>query len=269
MKICSLDREDIFMKVIICGKGGSGKSTVAALIAVAMTHRGYTVLLVDADESNFGLHRRMGLSFPTSVLESLGGKKGFREKSTPAFPSGAGVGPFDKPIRISEIPEACVARADGIRLLVIGKIHHFGEGCACPMGAISRMVLSKLMVEDNEIVLIDTAAGVEHFGRRIDAEGDLILGVVDPTYESFVLAERMRGLASEAGVEIGFVLNKVDETMEETMMKNLGPARVIARIPQNSKIVRDSLEGRKLSARIPETEPICQWIENFKKGTGQ
>ncbi|MFC1829407.1 P-loop NTPase [Thermodesulfobacteriota bacterium] len=255
------------MKIIICGKGGSGKSTLAALIAVSLKHRGYSVLLVDADESNLGLHRRMGISHPESLLANFGGKKGYREKVSSAFPPGAGVAPFDKKIRISEIPEACVARANGIRLLVIGKIHHFGEGCACPMGAISRMILSQLVIEKNEIVLIDTAAGVEHFGRRIDAEGDLILGVVDPTFESFVLAERMQNLALEAETEIRFVLNKVDEQVEAAMMKNIDSETVIARIPHSTEIVMDSLEGRELTAGIPETDSICQWIENFKKVT--
>jgi CO dehydrogenase maturation factor len=38
---------------------------------------------------------------------------------------------------------------------------------------------------ENEIVVVDAEAGVEHFGRRVDGECDLILGVVDPSYESF------------------------------------------------------------------------------------
>jgi CO dehydrogenase maturation factor len=68
------------MKVLICGKGGIGKSTLAALIAIAMKNRGYCVLLIDADESNYGLHRMLGISHPVYMLDNLGGKKGFRQK---------------------------------------------------------------------------------------------------------------------------------------------------------------------------------------------
>jgi len=188
------------MKIIVCGKGGSGKSTLSALMAIEMKNRGYGVLLVDADESNFGLHRSMGVSHPVTLLDSFGGKKGLRQKTASVFPAGTPPEPFNKMMRINEIPDECIVETDGIKLLVIGKIHHFGEGCACPMGLLSKMVLSKLVVEENEIVLIDTAAGVEHFGRKVDADCDLVLGVIDPTYESFMLAGRMTDLAAEAGI---------------------------------------------------------------------
>jgi CO dehydrogenase maturation factor len=49
------------MKVLICGKGGSGKSTVAALLTSAMHKRGTRIFLVDADESHIGLYRLLGL----------------------------------------------------------------------------------------------------------------------------------------------------------------------------------------------------------------
>ena len=253
------------MKIIVCGKGGSGKSTLSALMAIEMKNRGCNVLLIDADESNFGLHRLMGASDPVTLLDSFGGKKGLKQKTASVFPAGTPPEPFDKMMRIDELPDECIVQADGVRLLVVGKIHHFGEGCACPMGLLSKMVLSKLVVEENEVVLIDAAAGVEHFGRRVDADCDLILGVVDPTYESFTLANRMMGLAAEAGIEIRFVLNKVDEDVEATMTKNVDQNRVIARIFKNQAVFMSSLEGNKMAVKLPEIDPICQWIENFKK----
>ena len=68
------------MKVLICGKGGSGKSTVTALLAKAMARRGYNVLVVDSDESNFGLHRQLGVEMPDDFMNYLGGKKALGEK---------------------------------------------------------------------------------------------------------------------------------------------------------------------------------------------
>jgi len=63
------------MKILICGKGGSGKSTVSVLIAKTLKNRGYKVLLVDADESNLGIHRLMGVTSSVSLIDTLGGKK--------------------------------------------------------------------------------------------------------------------------------------------------------------------------------------------------
>lgn len=252
------------MKVIVCGKGGSGKSTLAAMIATAFKNKGFRVLLVDADESNFGLHRLMGVPYPVSLLDSLGGKKGFREKMAAPFPRGPGADLFKDGMSIDEIPATCIARTDGIELLVIGKIHHFGEGCACPMGVLSKMILSKLAVKDNEIVVIDTAAGVEHFGRGVDAAADLILGIVDPTYESFLLARNMREMAAKAGIEIFFVLNKVDEQNKLAMIQNIGAEKIIAVIPQNNLIYMDNLAGKQLRTNLVEIAPICRLIEDMK-----
>ena len=252
------------MKIIVCGKGGSGKSTLVAMIVKALKNKGYHVLVVDADESNWGLPRLMGVSCPVPILDSLGGKKGFREKMAPAFPQGPGDGLFQDRMGTDDFEEQCVAQADGIRLIAIGKIHDFGEGCACPMGALSRLILPKLDIKENEIVIIDTAAGVEHFGRGVDAAADMILGVVDPTHESFGLAKKMQAMAAKAGAEIFFVLNKVDEHIKLLMMQKVGPENVVAVIPQNQSIFKDNLAGKELQTPLKEIDPICRLIAEFK-----
>ena len=59
-------------KIAICGKGGSGKSTVVALLAKALREKHYKVLVVDSDESNTGLYRMLGLDqAPLSILAEL------------------------------------------------------------------------------------------------------------------------------------------------------------------------------------------------------
>jgi len=251
------------MKILICGKGGSGKSTLATLLAAKLNNLGYNILLVDADESNFGLHRLAGLPLPRDIMDDLGGKKGFKEKLNRKFP--ADENPFNQKIGINELPEGCVTEANGIKFLVIGKIHDFGEGCACPMGVLSKLVLSNLVVKDNEIVIVDTEAGIEHFGRRVDAECDLILNVVDPTYESFMMSEKIQEMTQKASIDLFFVLNKIDDRVEESMIKNVNSKKIIARIPQNEKIFLESLEGKSLTAELPAIEPICEVIQELKR----
>jgi CO dehydrogenase nickel-insertion accessory protein CooC1 len=165
------------MKVIICGKGGSGKSTISVLIARALNDRGYKVLLVDGDESNVGLHRLMGISQPVIFLDNLGGKKGFKQSLNMAFPKGNADEILGRSMKFDDLPDQCVADVDGIKMIAIGKIHNEGEGCACPVGMLSKMVLSRLVIEDDEIVIIDAEAGVEHFGRGVVAGSDMVIDV--------------------------------------------------------------------------------------------
>jgi len=238
------------MKILISGKGGSGKSTLSALVARALKDRGFRVLLVDADESNYGLHRLLDISFPVPLLENMGGKPGFKKMTSVTFPQPTAELPFKNGMGIDDFPEDCLAESDG---------------CACPMGALSKMFLSKLALAENEIVIIDAAAGVEHFGRRVDGDCDMIIGVVDPTFESFSLAKQMAGMAEKAGVEIFFVLNKVDDRVRDIMHKNVDRKNVVAEIPHMPSILMDNLEGKKLKTSCREIEPICQTIEDFKK----
>jgi len=133
------------MKVLVCGKGGSGKSTVAALLAKSMAQRGYEVLVVDSDESNYGLHRQLGMELPSALMDHFGGKKMMMEKMRKSFTEGERVQLFDEKWKLADIPAEATSQKDGIKLLAIGKIHDFGEGCACPMGSLSRMFLDNLL----------------------------------------------------------------------------------------------------------------------------
>jgi CO dehydrogenase maturation factor len=249
------------MKIIVSGKGGSGKSTLCVLMARALASKGYDILLVDADESNFGLQRLLGVSAPVHLMDHFGGKLHFKKN----WMGAASEGLFKNHTKIEEIPEACIARADGIRLLVIGKIHVHGEGCACPMGVLSKSVLSKLDVGEKQIVIVDTEAGVEHFGRRVDGECDLILGIVDPSFESFMLAKKMRSMADNAGCDIFFILNKVTPNVQSAMTAHVDAQHIVAGISNSDTIFMESLEGKALSSNVSEIEPICRLITDRKQ----
>uniref|UniRef100_UPI001BD2528A nucleotide-binding protein n=1 Tax=Methanospirillum sp. TaxID=45200 RepID=UPI001BD2528A len=73
------------MKMVVCGKGGSGKSTVTALLAQEWALTGKDVMIVDTDESNIGLHRFLGVNPPTDLMDQMGGKKEVMEKMMSAM----------------------------------------------------------------------------------------------------------------------------------------------------------------------------------------
>ncbi len=249
------------MKILICGKGGCGKSTVAALLALAMRKRDKQVFLVDADESNIGLYRMLGLDIPESLMDSLGGKEGFRNKTkTSGIMAGGSAQLFPNDLTVAGLPAGCIASRNGIRVMSIGKIHHFGEGCACPMGKLFRLVFASLRLAEGELVIVDTAAGVEHFGRSIDGHCDQVLCVVDPSYESIVMVKRVATLAKEAGLPVSVILNKWTPEVEKELADQFGDVAVIGRLPDNRSIFFNNLKGKPLDLEIPEMESICDAI---------
>ena len=253
------------MKIMISGKGGSGKSTLAVLLCKALVKADCEVLLVDVDESNMGVSRLLGVSDADHLMENLGGRLGVKAQLWSETASQTDNDLFKAGMKIADLPEGCVTEADGVKLLIMGKIQNFGDGCACLIGALSKTVLSKLAEGDNAMVIIDAEAGVEHFGRKVDSVCDLIIGVVDPTYESFMLSAKMREMAEEAGIEIFFVLNKTDETVTEVMAEYLDFDKVIAQIPYHKEIFTHSLHGKALSADLPSIEKLGRFLKRYQK----
>ena len=234
------------MKILVCGKGGCGKSVVAALIAKELANRGKNVLVVDTDESNFGIYRNFGVEQPKDFMEYLGGKDAVRRELVKSIQSGSGerVRIF-KEITIDEIPEDYVVSKGNIKIMAIGKIHDFGEGCACLMGAVAREFLEALKLRDNEFVVVDTDAGIEHFGRGVEAGCDLIVAVVEPSYESIQLTNKIVELANKIGKKTIVVANKVDDETSKLIKAD-------AYLPFKKEIYIACLEGKEL----PEVDEI-------------
>jgi len=137
------------MKISVCGKGGSGKSTIVTLLANEVRTRGYRVLVVDSDESNSGLFRMLGFDKPpVPLMELVGGKKKVQKKMTKGFSSGESETGMrvmmQDNIMVDDIPIGHILKRDNLRLVCIGKILQSLEGCACPMGVLSRELRGKL-----------------------------------------------------------------------------------------------------------------------------
>lgn len=241
------------MKLILCGKGGCGKSTISALLARACEQRGMNVLVVDADESNFGLHKQLGLPLPKDFTLFFGFKKGiFQDGAEDVFADGW---------TLDDLPAEYVSGDGNVRLMAMGKIAQAGEGCACPMGVLTKTFLEHLKLEQNDIVIVDTEAGVEHFGRGVDRFADAILMVADPSYESVQLAGKIIAMGESFGKPVYLVLNKTDEQQREMMAEALPPnAEIIASIPMDREILMAGLRGDALDVVPQQIKVILQKI---------
>lgn len=241
------------MILILCGKGGCGKSTISALLARACEKRGMNVLVIDADESNFGLHKQLGLPLPKDFTLFFGFKKGiFQDGAEEVFGDGWS---------LDDLPAEYVSRSGAVRLMAMGKIAQAGEGCACPMGVLTKTFLEHLKLGENDIVIVDTEAGVEHFGRGVDRFADAILMVADPSYESVQLAGKIITMGKSFGKPVYLIVNKVDEQQRE-MMKEALPqeADIIAFVPMDRDILMAGLRGEALTVVSEQIEEILQKV---------
>ncbi len=254
--------EDPMSKIAICGKGGSGKSAVTALLAKRLISRGRPVLVVDSDESNTGIYRLLGFSAPPSpLLDFMGGKQKLEEELVALIKSGIpelSVQLFQRDISLAEIPDPFIARRRDLRLVVIGKILTALEGCSCPMSIVSRSFLKRLRLPPGEIVLADMEAGVEHFGRGVETGIDSVVVVVDPSLDSLEIAERIAVLSAQLAIgDVWALLNRIpapeyaDRLSAELERRGVS---VIGAIGQDAEIFESSLEGSPISGPLAESD---------------
>jgi len=234
------------MKISVCGKGGSGKSSLVSLLASEAQARGIRVLVVDSDESNSGLFRMLGFDQPpVPLMELAGGRLGLKEK----LGQPAGI-LSETQIPLEKLPPQYVVKSNGMMLVAIGKILQALEGCACPLGVLSREFLKKLSLKENELVIVDMEAGVEHFGRGIDTSIDSVLLIVEPSLESITLAERVKSIAGGIGKNVWAVLNKIgSEKVAEKLRSEMDKRdiEVIGTIPNDPAVFEACLEGKALN----------------------
>lgn len=245
-------------KIAVCGKGGSGKSVVTRLLADRLRARGRKVLVVDSDESNTGLHRMLGFKSPPEPLtELLGGKQKLEAELVARVRAGESEMSIDlirEEMTLADLPPEYMFEKDGIRLVNIGKILMALEGCACPMGIVSRSFLKKIRLDPDEVAVVDLEAGVEHFGRGVETSMDCVLVVVEPSIDSLEVAERISELSSQIDIaDVWAVLNKItSEKIADRLREYLEKRdiRVIGTIHQDPEIFESCLEGRPLQGHV-------------------
>lgn len=250
-------------KIVVSGRGGSGKSTITTLLSRRLATDG-RVTVIDADESNLSLPLMLGVEQPSStIVEHVGGREAVRgalmEASRPG--SGERVPFFANGVTVAELPLSCKSGGEGLTFVRIGKIEHALQGCACPEGALARAFIGRLDDGDGWL-FVDTEAGVEHFGRGLLESVDLVLLVVDASHEAVLLAEKAAALAAEAGKRSVVVLNQVDPETEAILRDALRSRRleVVGALPSSTAVARAQLLGEPLDLVDEVREPLDELL---------
>lgn len=238
------------MKIAISGKGGAGKTTLAAWITRLLVKEGHHVLAIDADPTN---NLAPTLGFPPDLYEKL---IPLRERSD-LIEERVGVkgGFFRLNPKVDDLLPQLAKEHQGVKLIVMGTITH-GGGCACPENSLLRAFIGHLLLEEGEGVVIDMEAGLEHLGRRTVEAVDALLIVVEPSQNSIMVAKRIKELAGGLGLKkVFFVANKISSTEEELFIRaHLPEEELLGYLPHSEALKRRDLSESSILAEDTRVE---------------
>lgn len=248
------------MKLAITGKGGVGKTTLTALLAQAYADMGRQVLAADADPSPC---LAGALGFPAELraqLKPIAEMDELIEERTGAKPGTVG-GFFTINPRVDDIPERFSILQRGVRLLEMGSVDLGGSGCICPESAMLKTLFTHLLFRQDDILLLDMYAGVEHLGRATVDFVDAMLVVVEPTRRSLGTAAQIKKLANDIGLQrLYLVGNKVRNEDEAKFLETETPdLPLLGCLPADLKVQ----EADRLGV------PVYDYVESLKIAAGQ
>lgn len=206
-------------RVVITGKGGVGKTTLTSCLAKILGQRGIRVLAADEDPQ-MNLPHALGLpADQVKGIVPLSRNPDYIEEKTGARPGKSFGALFRLNPNVEDVVDRFGVRIDEkLSLLVMGTVVQAAAGCLCSENVLLDSVLNYLALREEEAILLDTQAGVEHFGRALAKGFSQCLVVSDLSFNALSVAAHAAELARQLGIpRIHLVVNRYREEVGDKL----------------------------------------------------
>jgi CO dehydrogenase maturation factor len=181
------------------------------------------------------------------------------EERTGAKPGTVG-GFFTLNPRVDDLPQRFSVTHRGVRLLEMGSVDLGGSGCICPESAMLKTLFTHLLFRDEDVLIMDMYAGVEHLGRATVDFVDAMIVVVEPTRRSLGTAMQIKKLANDIGLtRLWLVGNKVRNEDEADFLREASPGLpVLGLLPADLAVQEADRLGTAVYDHVPALQQSAQ-----------
>ncbi|WP_026394092.1 AAA family ATPase [Acetobacterium malicum] len=230
------------MKIAVTGKGGVGKTTIAATLARLYAKEGKRVIAADADpDANLALALGFTEAEADAIVPISAMKKMIAERTGVTAQNTF----FKINPRVDDIPEIYSREHEGVKLLVLGTVETAGGGCICPENVILKQLISNLILYRDEVAILDMEAGLEHLGRGTTQGMDQFIVVIEPGARSIQTYRNVKRLAKDLGVpRVGVIANKIRDEKDEAFIRSkIAEEELLGLIHFNSEVIDADRHG--------------------------
>lgn len=241
------------MKISVSGKGGVGKTTISAGLSQFFSARGHTVYAIDCDpDASLGL----ALGFEENSLNEIPSLVELKEEIDNKM-GGGDFYPLNP--KVDDVLDRYALKKDNISFLKMGSVKQGGSACYCRENSFMNALLNALLLQKDDIVILDMAAGIEHLTRGTASGVDLLLIVTEPTRTSIKTSQVVKDLGKDLGISnIKTVINKLRSSKERELIDKVYQQDEIAGVIEYDEeiIEKTLLEEQQEVVIVPGLEEI-------------